>query len=44
MNGIYESYDRAMQRVEALKRTGVWPGVTCHADGSCSLTYDPPDA
>lgn len=43
MKGIYDSYERAVRRVEVLKDRGVWPGITCHADGSCTLTYDPPD-
>jgi hypothetical protein len=41
MTGTYFSYERAVQRVEALKHHGIWPGITCHADGSCSLTFDP---
>ena len=41
MTGTYPDEIRAFQRVEVLKRTGIWPGVIRHPDGSCDLTFDP---
>lgn len=41
MTGTYATFDRAAARVETLKGSGIWPGITCRADGTCSLTYDP---
>lgn len=43
MTGRYPTEDRAFARVEILKRSGRWPGVTRHRDGSASLTFDPAD-
>lgn len=43
MTGRYASEDRALARVEILKRRGIWPGVRRHADGSASLMFDPDD-
>lgn len=39
----YATIDRAQQRVEALKRTGIWPGIIIGRDGTFALTYDPGD-
>ena len=44
MTGRYADEYRAFARVEALRRTGTWPGVIRHADGSCDLTFDPQEA
>lgn len=44
MTGRYPSEDRAFARAEILKRSGIWPSVRTHADGSASLTFDPADA
>lgn len=37
----YPSFDAAQRRVEVLKGSGIWPGIRCHADRTCTLTYDP---
>lgn len=42
--GRYPDEAAAFRRVEALKREGRWPGVIRHADGTCSLTWDPQGA
>jgi len=44
VTGRYPDPDRAFRRAELLKRSGVWPAVRQHADGSASLTFDPQDA
>jgi len=41
MTGAYPDETRAFQRVDILRRAGIWPGVIRHADGSCDLTADP---
>ena len=41
MTGTYSTFAVAAHRVETLKNVGIWPGIICHADGSCSLTFDP---
>jgi len=43
MTGAYPDETRAFQRVDILRRAGIWPGVLRHADGSCDLTFDPKD-
>jgi len=44
MTGQYATEDRALARVEILKRHGTWPGVIRHEDGSCDLTFDPQES
>ena len=39
---VYATFDRAQQRVDVLKRYGIWPGIVIRADGF-ALTYDPGD-
>jgi len=41
--GVYGTFDRAQQRVDALRRKGVWPGIVIRRDGLYGLTYDPGD-
>lgn len=41
MTGVYESFAAAQKRVEALKLTGIWPGIISRRDGTFALTYDP---
>jgi hypothetical protein len=41
VTGPYATEELALRRVEALKHSGIWPGVRRHADGSASLTFDP---
>lgn len=43
MTGRYATPDRAFVRAEVLRRSGIWPGVRLHGDGSASLTFDPQD-
>lgn len=43
MSTVYDSFARAQRRVEILRRSGIWPGIRCHRDGSFSLTFDPAD-
>lgn len=40
--GAYPSEAAAIRRLDQLKRAGRWPGIIRHADGTCSLTWDPP--
>jgi len=41
MTGPYATEDDALRHVDVLRQHGTWPGVIRHADGTCSLTYDP---
>ena len=43
MTGRYSTEERALARVDMLKRRGIWPGVRRHADGTASLLFDPDD-
>ena len=42
--GRYATFADAARRVETLKKDGRWPGITCHRDGTFSLTWDPREA
>jgi hypothetical protein len=37
---VYPTEEKALARVEVLKRSGIWPGVL-HVAGGWVLTYDP---
>ena len=43
MTGAYTTEADAQKRVVQLIRTGRWPGIITHPDGSASLTFDPPE-
>jgi hypothetical protein len=35
------SWQEALDRVEFLKKYGIWTGIRCHRDGTFSPVYDP---
>jgi hypothetical protein len=41
MQAVYYDFATAQRRVDVLKRSGIWPGIRCHADGTYTLTFDP---
>ena len=42
MTLTWPTFGAAAHRVETLQaRYGVWPGIICHRDGTCTLTCDP---
>jgi len=41
--GRYPDEAGAQRRVEQLQHAGRWPGIIRHPDGTCDLTWDPPD-
>lgn len=43
MTGRYATEERALTRVDVLKRSGIWPGVIRHRDGTFGITFDPQD-
>ena len=36
----FGSLDAAQARVDILRRSGIWPGIRCHHDGTYTLTFD----
>lgn len=41
MQPTYPTFDLAARRVDALRRSGYWPGVVTREDGRYQLTFDP---
>ncbi len=41
MPAYYKTEDKALRRIEILKRHGIWPGLIKRADRRYQLTYNP---